>query len=154
MATKFEAKVIDHKKILIAFKSLPKEMLEAVQDELYIGVNDIRSAIIKGMQRTQKAPWFYLRGKKPNRKKHYPSAPGEMPAIDSGELISRIVADQRNMEAEVGVEAGAPYSIFLEEGTDDMEARPFLQPTVDEKAPKIENNIMKAIERSAGDTFK
>jgi HK97 gp10 family phage protein len=106
------------------------------------------------MQQTQTAPWFYWRGKKPGRKKHYPSAPGEMPAIDSGELISRIVADQRPNEIEVGVEAGAPYAIFLEEGTPKMKARPFLQPTVDEEWPKIEDNIMKAIEKAAGDAFK
>jgi len=150
----FESKVVDGKKILIAFKELPRDLLDTVSDELYIGANDIRTRIIKGMQKTEKAPWFYLRRKKPNQKKHYPSAPGQFPAIDSGELISRVVADNRDSEIEVGIEAGAPYAVFLEEGTDKMEPRPFLQIATKVKMPKIQRNIMKAIAKAAGDAFK
>jgi len=153
MPVKTEAKIIDNK-IVIKFKNLVPDMIDAIQDELYIGANNIRNKIIKGMQKTKRAPWFYWRGKKPGRKKHFPSAPGEMPAIDSGELISRIVAEARKDEVEVGVEAGAPYAVFLEEGTDKMEARPFLEPTAEEETPIIERNVLKAIEQSAKDTFK
>lgn len=68
------------------------------------------------------------------------SAPGEAPASDTGFLAA-------NITSEVSVSAGivrgivrssAPYSAYLEFGTQQMPARPFLQPALDKKAKAIQ----------------
>lgn len=152
---KITAEVVDYKRIIISLKELPGNVLEALMDELYIGVNEIRNYIIRSMEDTPRDPSkTYWRGKGAGRKDYHPSMPFHPPAVDIGELISRIIADVREDEAEVGVEAGAPYSVYLEEGTEKMKKRPFLQPAVDEKLPGMEADIMAAIERAAEDTFK
>lgn len=125
-----------------------KELIETairipdeITRELAIGANDIRNTILRSMTGTKKAPWFYWRGKKPGRKKHNPSAPGEPPAVDSGELIRSIMFDVREMEIELGSKAGAPYSEDLEEGTEKMDARPWLGPAVEKHEKDIVDRV-------------
>ncbi len=161
-------------------KSMQK-MPDSILRDLSIGANKIRNTIILGMRGTQKASWFYLRGigRKTKRRgkgllstarKHYPSAPGEMPAIDSGELISRIIwsASKNPLEVEVGVEGGAPYAKYLEGGTEmdwdsvtfgtikksKMKPRPFLGPAVEKHRQKILDDIGDDAFEILGDIFK
>lgn len=126
------------------------EMPETIKRRLTVGANAIRNTIIKSMARGKKSGKFYLRG----GKTHRASAPGEAPAVDSGELLRAIVYDVRAMEIEVGAEAGAPYAELLEEGTSRMEARPFLEPAVEEHRDAIINavgkDVNKTIEKSIG----
>ncbi len=104
------------------------EIPDSVTRELAIGANDIRNTIITSMRDTPKTGRTYRRGK--SGKVHTASSPGNPPAIDYGELVRSIMFDVRDMEIEVGSMGGAPYAVFLEEGTAKMEARPFLDPAV------------------------
>jgi len=113
----------------------------AVSEELEDIAIDMRNYIIDGMTNTKKSTTGYKRG----RKTHYPSVPGHMPARDTGELISRITYDSYANKIEIGAEAGAPYAIYLEEGTNKMDARPFMQPTLDHFSPSIEKRLWKKI---------
>ena len=76
----------------------------------------------------------------PGTKKTYvASAPGEPPAVATGQLRSsikyRIVGELQVLRGEVGSELKkAP---MLEFGTRKMAARPFLKPTFDEELPTI-----------------
>ena len=78
----------------------------------------------------------------PGTKKTYvASAPGEPPAVMTGQLRSsikyRIVGELRALKGEVGSELKkAP---MLEFGTSKMAARPFLRPTFQEELPVIKN---------------
>ena len=146
--TKSEIKIIEGKQVIVGLPELTVKMFNAVRTELIIGVNNIRNRIIRSMQDTRRAPWFYKRG----TKRHYPSAPSNAPAIDSGELVSRIVTDVRVDEAEVGVEAGAPYAEFLED-TQKLN-RPFILPAVEAEAEDFENNIIAAMQAGAEDALK
>lgn len=74
------------------------------------------------------------------RRSHTASSAGNPPASDTGFLVSQITS-------KVGIEdtsvvgkiiASAPYSIHLEYGTTDMQARPFMQPALRKKEGKIE----------------
>ena len=154
---------------------IPKEITR----ELAIGANDIRTTIIMGMRNTKRAPWWYWRSKGRKLKKsgkgflksakrHYPSAPGEYPAIDSGELVSRIAFDVRDMEIEVGALAGAPYAEWLEGGTErmfetknfgtikikNMEPRPWLGPSVVKHQEEIVERVGEGAFEILGDAFK
>jgi len=120
------------------------EMPEKIKRRLTVGANTIRNTIIKSMAREKKSGNFYLRG----GKAHRASAPGEAPAVDSGELLRSIVFDVRGMEMEVGAEAGAPYAELLEEGTSKMKARPFLEPAIEEHRDAIINAVGKDVTRT------
>jgi len=114
---------------------------KAIREELEDLAIDMRNFVIDGMTNTSKSSKGYKRGDRV----HFPSRPGEMPARDSGELISRITYDSGFMNIEFGVEAGAPYAEWLEDGTDKMDARPFLQPTIDFYEPWIERRMWRKI---------
>ena len=129
-----------------------KETPDKIKRRLTVGANTIRNTIIKSMAREKKSGKFYRRG----GKTHRASAPGEAPAVDSGELLRAIVFDVRGMEVEIGAEAGAPYAELLEEGTSKMEARPWLEPAVEKHGGVIVNavgkTVSKAIEEAIGGT--
>jgi HK97 gp10 family phage protein len=71
------------------------------------------------------------------RRTHTASSPGNPPAADTGYLHSNIhfVLDSDGLGA--SVESRAYYSEALEFGTSRMQARPFLQPAIEENRPKI-----------------
>ena len=126
------------------FKSAAK-FPDAVTQELVIGANDIRNDIIKSMARGEKTGIVYTRK---GGKTHRASAPGESPAVDSGELIRSIIFDTKKLEIEVGA-AGAPHAEPLEFGAKYksgrvMEPRPFLAPAVDNNKDEIIRNVGKA----------
>lgn len=118
---------------------LEADIPAAVSKELAIGAIDIRNTIIKSMRDTPKTGKHYRRGK--GGKVHITSSPGNPPAIDYGELVRSIMFDLRDMEVEIGSIGGAPYSVFLEEGTDKMGARPWLAPAVEEHRQSIVDRV-------------
>lgn len=62
---------------------------------------------------------------------HRASAPGDPPATDTGFLVNSIQAEL-NGPGDIGtIEVGALYGAFLEVGTGDMAARPFMVPAID-----------------------
>jgi len=80
---------------------------------------------------------------------HQASAPGEPPAIDTGEMRSRLFIDNRSDAIEFGsLSADPPYPLWLETGTENIEARPWLEPVVKKFEPKIEDAIIKALNQS------
>jgi len=139
------------------------EIPNKIVDRLISGAEDIRGTMIKEIAQGKKTGGIYLweaaeegdeniigfvkggTGKafpvKKRDKPHQASAPGEAPATDHGELLRSIAIDQRDMEIEVGVDAGAPYAEWLEEGTAFMEARPFLEPAVIKHEKEIVDDI-------------
>lgn len=148
---KFVGKVEDFKKAVVKIRKFQKAH-QAVYKGMLEGANNIRNWILREMRQGPKTGRTYRRWK--GKKKHQASAPGEVPAVDTGELISRIMIDARSDEIEVGAEAGAPHGAMLEKGTENMEPHPFLQPALDENLPGIKRNVLAAIEKSARDAFK
>lgn len=69
--------------------------------------------------------------------KHRASAPGESPAIDSGNLVGSI---QQIFPSTLEALVGTPveYAIFLEQGTSRMAARPLWEKTRTESLPTLE----------------
>jgi HK97 gp10 family phage protein len=92
------------------------------------------------MQNTQTDP---ARAYKRGTKIHYASKPGNPPAIDTGNLIGKILMSVKSSEVELGT--NVKYGKWLEEGTGSMEPRPWLEPAIERNENKIMNNITKAI---------
>lgn len=77
---------------------------------------------------------------------HIASAPGESPAVDSGNLIGSI---QSNFENTLEARLGTPveYAEYLEDGTKYMDQRPVWEKTVQEELPTLENLLALEIGR-------
>lgn len=71
------------------------------------------------------------------RRTHRASAAGEPPASDTGYLVNNIAVDVDNDGLGASVESRAEYSSYLEFGTENLAARPFMQPALEENKPKI-----------------
>ena len=170
-------------KFNVKLLKIGKELAEAamnVSDEvtqaLALGANDIRNTIIESMMRGTKTGRAYewegaepddtniigmMRGGGgwlfPIRKRwkpHRASAPGEPPAVDKGELVSRIIFDIGDMEIEVGAEAGAPHGRWLEEGTQYMDERPWLAPAVAKHEKEIVDSVGNVVVEIIGSAFE
>lgn len=63
------------------------------------------------------------------KKPHTASAPGDIPAIDNGELWQSIQV-QKQAQAHYRVGTGENYALYLEYGTRLVEARPFMRPAI------------------------
>ncbi len=75
---------------------------------------------------------------------HTASAPGEAPAVDTGNLMNSVT--HAMTDTTVGeVAVGAEYGAYLELGTARMAARPYLGPAADKVKP--------AFERALGQVF-
>lgn len=129
------------------FKKGSLKKTKEIQQLLFSYGNDMRNHIITAMRNTTRAPWSYKRTK--SGKRHHPSMPGGFPAVDSGEAIRAIAFDVstnfKGVKLEFGANSGAPYLKFLEEGTDKMDARPWMEPTVDEFGDKIAGDLEKLV---------
>lgn len=143
-------------------KATPAKIEKAIRDELITMAVDIRNRIIVSMRRTpritrpkknsvtgsQFGNYNWISG----GKLHIPSSPGYAPAVDTGGLIRSIKMDVRTNEVEVGSNMSGKkgkYPVYLEYGTKNMEARPYLEPAfMDAKRlfySTIRNNILNAM---------
>lgn len=77
-------------------------------------------------------------------KHHVPSAPGQPPNEDTGTLRRNITVTQIG-PLHVRVASEAPYSKFLEYGTSQMAARPFMGPAARAKRKEIVALVRQAI---------
>lgn len=150
---KFISNVEDFKRAVMRIEGLGKKMHGAVYEEIVGGVHKIRNWIITEMYQGAKTGRRYRRTKTKDIY-HTASAPGEVPAVDSSKLVSSIDIDVRSDEIEVGVVGDLPYAVHLEEGTEKMAKRPFLEPALDAETPGIEKDVLRAIEKSAEEAFR
>lgn len=104
------------------------------------GANDIK-AEVQRLMRQPKSGREYPRG----AKTHRASAPGEAPAIDTGNLINSLYAERRGRlhweEGETG-----EYGMYLEYGTSKMAPRPHQTPAFEARKQGIVD-AFKALER-------
>ncbi len=88
-------------------------------------------------------------GKGKRRKFHRPSAPGEVPAVDTGilraSIAHEVVEDKNGVAGFVGVESAVKYGLWLELGTRRMDARPFLRPALIRTRTAINAIFQKAV---------
>jgi len=103
------------------------QLYDEVRDEGVDIINDVRNKAIKGMKNTpvdttKGSAKRFTTNKTTGRRKsiktgkaakfHYPSLPGNYPAIDSGELVGSVMTSEHEFELEVG--SIAPHALPLE----------------------------------------
>lgn len=79
---------------------------------------------VKSIQRGSKTGALYQKYKP--RRKHRASAPGQAPASDTGRLAGSVQMHKVGLQADVG--SNLDYAEYLEHGTRQMAARPWLNP--------------------------
>ena len=84
---------------------------------------------------------------KDNGRGHFSSTPDSPPNSDTGNLAGRIRVSKKATKTDPSatVSSFATYSTDLEFGTRDMEARPFMGPSLAKNIGKIEKDIARAI---------
>jgi HK97 gp10 family phage protein len=123
-----------------------KELAMAVRGT----AQNIRSHAIKSIQRGPKSGTVYEKGTP--KRTHRASAPGEAPATDTGRLVGSINASVEGKTAEVV--ADTEYATWLEFGTQDMGARPFMAPAVEKERPAWEKRLDRIVDAAAKGIIK
>lgn len=130
---------------------LSKRSIDRCMDVLNEGAINVRNTIIQGMRDSPPTGKLYRRTKK-RKVFHRASSAGNYPRVDTGALVNSIGIDARPYEIEVGSRiTDPPYPMFLEKGTDKMEARPWLGRSLDKNKPEIKRDLMEALRQSARD---
>ena len=132
MDIKINVKNLD--KVLSQLSRLNKELEKPFQEVVKGGGQLIRAEAVKSIQSGAKSGIVYE--KYNPRREHRASAPGQAPASDTGNLVSKIIVRQKSQDV-TSVESNANYSAFLEYGTSKMEARPFMLPAFEKSKKPI-----------------
>ena len=135
-------KVKNLKKVLSQLNRLQKDMEVPFQEIVKGGGQLIRGEAIKSIQTGSKSGVMYQMYNP--RREHRASAPGEAPASDTGNLVSKIIVKQKSKDI-TSVESNADYSAYLEYGTSKMEARPFMLPAFEKIKKPIINAVFKRV---------
>ena len=141
---KIEIKVTNLKKALSQLDRLSKDMEVPFQEVVKGGGQQIRNEAIKSIQTGSKSGIVYE--KYNPRRSHRASAPGEAPASDTGNLVSKITVKQKSKDI-VNVESNANYSAYLEYGTSRMQPRPFMLPACEKSKKPIINAVFNRVKR-------
>tara|TARA_Y100000361_G_scaffold95500_1_gene85453 strand:+ start:4249 stop:4674 length:426 start_codon:yes stop_codon:yes gene_type:complete len=102
-----------------------KDVLKLIQS----AVDMVHSSVINGIQGPPKTGRTYGN--------HIASAKGEYPATDTGFLVQNISKQLNRTQFEGKVTSSAQYGVHLEYGTRNMDARPFMFPSLEKNRRKI-----------------
>ena len=135
-------RVTNLKKVLSQLENLDKQLEPEFQEIVKGGAQLIRGEAIKSIQTGAKSGVMYQMYNP--RREHRSSAPGQAPASDTGNLVSKIIVRQKSQDV-TSVESNANYSAFLEYGTSKMEPRPFMLPAFEKSKKPIINAVFKRV---------
>jgi hypothetical protein len=143
-------KDVNYERGIIKIKGYTKKMIPTIFDEMEDTAIRIRNHMVKAMDRTPRSGKPYKRGGVTDHR----SLPGKAPAPDSGDLKKSLKVNVRRVALQVEVgsnlrarDGGKPYSVYLEEGTVKMKARPYLEPAAASATKNMERRIERALKR-------
>ena len=148
---KIDFKVTNMKLALSQLDRLAKDMELPFQEVVKGGGQLIRGEAIKSIQSGAKSGVMYQMYNP--RREHRASAPGQAPASDTGNLVSKIIVKQKTKNI-VNVESNADYSAFLEYGTSKMDPRPFMLPAFEKSKKPITEATFKRVVKKIEEIVK
>ena len=137
-------RVTNLKKVLSQLENLNKQLEPDFQEIVKGGAQLIRGEAIKSIQTGAKSGVMYQMYNP--RREHRASAPGQAPASDTGNLVSKIIVKQKTRNI-TNVESNANYSAFLEYGTSKMQPRPFMLPAFEKSKKPIINAVFNRVKK-------
>ena len=139
------------KKVMGQLKQLNKQLEPDFQEIVKGGGQLIRGEAVKSIQTGAKSGIMYE--KYNPRRSHRASAPGQAPASDTGNLVSKIMVKQKTKNI-TNVVSNASYSAFLEYGTSKMEPRPFMLPAFEKSKKPIAEATFKRVVKKIEEIVK
>jgi len=127
-------------------KSIEQAYLKGVKRAIALGAVAVRNTAVNSIQNSPRGGGEYTRYNP--RRVGRASGPGEPPATDTGFLVSNIAHKIDSDGLGADIESNADYSGALEFGTSRMEARPYLQPALEENRRKIRDSLERALRGS------
>ena len=128
--------------------SLIKDLAENYESQLkgivFRAINHVHNEVIAGLSKKGTGR-IYKRG----NIVHQASSAGNYPALDTGLLRKSIKKVMRNQGLQGFVETDHEYAKFLEFGTKDMAARPFMQPSLEKARPMV-RKFLKQVKAKKG----
>lgn len=122
------------KELQAALRSMSDDIKDEVSKEVLATAVELRSDVVKSIQKGPASGRTYQ--KYNPRRTHTASAPGQPPMSDTGRLANSIEFDKVGpLTATVG--SALNYAPWLEYGTVNMAARPFMRPAVEKVRPKF-----------------
>lgn len=135
-------------------KTRKSELINELSKTIKLCCEKVRSDIRYDMAHTTRnmETSYYTNNK---NKAHHPSAPGNPPAPDTGNLRNsinyEIQKDEYTVTGIVGTtQKNPPYGRFLEYGTSKMAPRPWLRPAMRKNNEFIRKSISETIKRVVG----
>ena len=144
-------RVTNIKKVLSQLENLDKQLEPDFQEIVKGGAQLIRGEAIKSIQTGAKSGVMYQMYNP--RREHRASAPGQAPASDTGNLVSKIIVKQKTKNI-TNVESNAEYSAFLEYGTSKMQPRPFMLPAFEKSKKPILDATFRRVVRKIEEIIK
>jgi hypothetical protein len=127
-----------------ALRKFGKAAADAIGKDVTATALEINTAVKKAIQRGPKTGKTYTRG----NVEHTASAAGEAPATDTGTLVSSVYFDNTGkMSATIG--SRLAYAYYLEYGVTRIAPRPVWQPETIKGQAKLNERVLKTLERLA-----
>ena len=124
----------------VTFRLYTKEITQSIKDtasaRMYKAVNEVRNQINVTLSGKRTGRVYKVPG---TNRTYTASAPGQPPAVATGELRQSIFTEVRGVGNQVTGRAGTrlPKGIWLDEGTKKMEARPWLERSLERAIPRL-----------------
>lgn len=127
--------------------NLAADTTDPLKRAIVYGVMDVHRDATNSIMRGAKSGREYE--KYNPRRTHRASAPGQPPAADTGRLASSVRwnISGDGLEAEVGTDV--KYGAYLEHGTRNIEARPWLFPAAEKNRHKHVKRVAAAVKKGA-----
>jgi HK97 gp10 family phage protein len=148
-------------------EATPAEIEKVIREELITTATRIRNHIIRSMATTPRITRLKTSRTSNARhpsgnfnwmiggKLHIPSSPGYAPAVAGGDFKKSIKMNIRQNEVEVGSNLSGKkgmYPEYLENGTKNMDARPWLEPAYEDEKREFFSTIRRRVLNAIGNT--
>ena len=136
-------KITGDDELIRKMQSLGADMEKALERGVKQTASQVRNSAIKSIQNQTVGTYVtrYSQGGKAYQ--HVASKAGDAPNTDTGALVNSIAVENEKGKAVSRVGSGLDYAKYLELGTKQMGARPWLMPALNTNIGNLESNIVK-----------
>lgn len=136
-------KITGDDELIRKMQSLGADMEKALERGVRKTANQVRNTAIKSIQNQTVGTYVTRYSQRGKAYQHVASKEGDAPNTDTGALVNSIAVENKKGEAVSFVGSGLDYAKYLELGTKQMGARPWLMPALNTNIGNLEKNIVK-----------
>jgi len=141
-------KVTGSQDIIRRLRKVTKNVDEIAAESVFLTANLVKNTAVKSIQSISMGERVRRPRQGGGTLSHVASRPGDAPNTDNGDLIKSISVQPLQPKKTMTVGVNAKYAIPLEFGTKNMEARPYMQPSMEENKDALDRflaNKLKAL---------